>query len=183
MRLLNKYFLAPALVSLLVGPALAQRSSPPTASQITPRSLDAPLYRTPDVARAVDESRDPVGQLDRMGYRLQTRSLNELDRLNRVDDGARDVRRLDVATVPEVDWRLGLRPDERRRLINFTNRSYYERENIPATGRLRKDDTLTGWREYIGRNGVRVYDSLTDSLDIPPPGLRGPTPAPGSTYR
>src|SRR5436190_10596 len=99
MRLLSKYILAPALVSLLAGPALAQRSSPPTASQVTPRSLDAPLYRTPDVARAVDENRDTVGQLDRMGYRLRTRSLDELDRLNRDDDGARDVRRLDVATV------------------------------------------------------------------------------------
>jgi len=182
MRLLSKYMLAPALVSLLAGPALAQRSSPPTASQVTPLRLDAPLYRTPDVARAVDENRDPVRQLDPMPYRLRTRSLADLDRLNRVDEPARDVRRLEV--VPDVeDWRLGLRPDERRRLINFTSRYSYEQENIPATGRLRKDDTLTGWRDYIGRNGVRVYDSLTDSLDIPPPGLRGPTPAPGGISR
>jgi len=114
---------------------------------------------------------------------MQTRSLDELDRLNQLDDRARAIRRLEAVPDPEVNWRLGLRPDERRRLINFTSRYNYEQENIPATGRLRKDDTLRGWSNFIGRNGVRVYDDFRDSLDVPPPGLRGPTPAPGGISR
>ncbi len=183
MRLLSTYVLTLVLAGLLAGPASAQRSSPASASQVTPSRLDAPLYRTPDVARAIDVNRDQIGPLDRMTNRLQTRSLGELDRLNRPDERTPDIRRLEGVSVPEVDWRLGLSMERRRRLAGLTSHYYYERENIPATGRLRKDDNLTSWRDYIGQNRVQVYDYFTDSLDIPPPGLHGPTPPPGGTRR
>jgi len=183
MRLLSKNILALALAGLLVGPALAQRSSPPSASQVTPSRLDGPQYRTPDVARSIDVNRDPVGPSDRMTNRLQTRSLGELDRWNRTEERPRDVRRLEVAPVPEVDWRLGLTAYERLRLAEVSSRFTYERENIPTMGRLRKDDNLTSWRDYIGQVGVRGYDVINDSRGTPPPGLRGPTPAPGGRTR
>src|SRR5262245_51856515 len=132
MRLLSKYLLAPALAALLAGPALAQRSSPPTGSQITPSRLEAPQYRTPDAARAVDVDRDQVGPSERMTNRVQTRSLGELDRLNRPAERPRDVRRLEVVPVPEVEWRLGLTAHERLRMAAVTSRFNYERENIPT---------------------------------------------------
>src|SRR5262245_48506994 len=129
---LSKYLLATALAGVLAGPALAQNSSPPTASQVTPSSRYGPLYRTPDAARAFDVNRDPVGPLDTMTSRLRTRSLGELDRLNRLDNRAWDSRRLDVITDPDANWRLGLTPERRRQLIDLPRRYYVdEPANIP----------------------------------------------------
>jgi hypothetical protein len=176
---LSKYVLAPALVGLLAGPALAQRTSPPTASQITPSRLEAPLYRTPDAGRAVDLDRDPVSPVDRMTNRLRTRSLYDLNRLNRLDEPARDIRRLESLSVPSAEWRLGLTWEDRLRLANLRSRYDHEQANIPATGRLFKSDTLGGWRDYLGQTHMQGNDLFA----TPPPGLRGPTPAPGGTSR
>jgi hypothetical protein len=179
MRLLSKYVLAPALAVLMASPALAQRSSPPTASQITPSRLEAPLYRTPDVARSLEVNRDQVGQVGPMTNRLQTRSLGELDRSNRLDEPTRDVRRLEAVSAPVEDWRLRLNVEQRLRLANLTSRYNHAAENIPATGRLRKEDNLTSWRDYMGQTRMQV----NDIFEVPPPSLNGPTPAPGGTRR
>ena len=183
MRLLNNSLLTLPLACLLASPALAQVSSPPTASQITPSYRNGPRYRTPDVVRELDINADSIGPLDSRTNRLRTYSLEELERLNRLNERSRNTRRLEVVTVPDEDWRLGLSPERRLRMADLTSRHIYEQPNIPATARLRKEDNLTSWREYIGQTRVRVYDRFNDTLDVPPPGLSGPTPAPGSTYR
>jgi len=231
MRLVSKYVLASALAGLLACPALAQRNSPASASQITPSRLDAPLYRTPEVARALDLSRDQVGRLNEMSSTLRARYRDELDRLGRLDERTQNARRGEVMrnyakdwdrgagkifserqmdryrqlelqsrgvgafTDPDVQQKLDLTIEQRRRLDDLNSRYNQNLENIHATGRLRKDDTLGSWRDFMGQTRTQVNDILTerqrrtwrgltgDPLDIPPPGLNGPSPPPGGTRR
>src|SRR5215207_9581608 len=90
MRLSIKLLVAPALALLAVTPALAQRSSPPTASQVTPsHPMSPPLYQNPEIARSLDLTQDQISRLNQATERLSGRYRDELGRLNRLDERER----------------------------------------------------------------------------------------------
>src|SRR5262245_6597309 len=104
MCLLSNSVLAPALACLLVGAAFAQRTAPPT-SQVPPSSpFDSPLYRSPEVARALDLKKDQIDRLNQMTDRLQKRYRDEIDRVGRLDPQAGNARRRELMRTYTEEW-------------------------------------------------------------------------------
>src|SRR5262245_19252542 len=198
MSLLSKSVLAPALACLLAGAAFAQRTAPPT-SQVPPSSpFDSPLYRSPEVARALDLKKDQIERLDQMTNRLQKRYRDQFDRVGRTDPQVSNARRrelmrtytqewnraaadiftekqlnrsqqlelqargLDVFTDPTVQRRLNLTDEQRRQLADLRTRYNEDVEKMRAPSRLRKEDNLGSWRDYMGRTRTRVNDILNE---------------------
>jgi len=130
MHLTGRYLLTAAAALLVAGTAFAQRSSPASASQVTPsHPYSPPLYRNPDVARSLELSRDQISRLNELTDRLQARYRGDFDRVGTADERDRAARRDELMRRYNTDW---MRAAEE--VLNERQRGRYRQLDLQSRG-------------------------------------------------